>query len=106
MASYRYVEGEFLFMLSCHMLHANMLSARRQDKLDLKGNKDSTHGVWLYIAIVLYELWVIDSTYNKAWIRLPENDNSCMSEYHKTCNGWYLEMVVLISSILGLLIYS
>ena len=36
--------------------------------------------------------------------RAGRDDSSCDHERHKICNGWYLEMVVPISSILGLLI--
>ena len=31
-------------------------------------------------------------------------EHGCTNGHHKTCNGWYLGLVALISSIVGLLL--
>ena len=54
------------------------------------------------------ELRIIDSSNNKGTnFRVKGKSDVGAQGRHKTCNGWYLEMVVPISSILSLLfLYS
>ena len=58
------------------------------------------------------EIWVTDSTLNEGtnsqvMSELGQRGGSSyvvMHERHKTCNGWYLGKVMLVSSIVGFLV--